>query len=433
MQEEFALRRERLMASIGPQSIAIIPAASESRRNSDVDHLFRQNSDFMYLTGFNEPDAILVLTPGNPNGDASIFVQPRDPAREQWTGLRLGKTRAAEVLQVDQAFDLDDLAAQMPKLMHGRDSVHNVWNVDPKFDDQLRQWLKSLSSQRKPGPTQRMQLELTLHELRLVKSPIELSLMQEAADISVAAHEHVMRFCEPGMQEQQLESELLHEFSRRGARHVAYSCIVASGASACIMHYLENNQTIESGDLVLIDAGCEVDCYASDITRTFPSSGRFSGRQKDLYEIVLDAQRQAIGVIEPGSTFTAPHLAARRALTQGLIDLKILDAQLDEALERNLVQRFLVHGCSHWLGMDVHDVGASVVNDQPRVLEPGMVMTVEPGIYIQDTDQMHDVDECWRGIGIRIEDDVCVTDDGNQVLTQALPKSIDDIEALMNG
>ena len=433
MQDEYALRRQRLMAAIGPQSIAIVPAAAETRRNSDVDHLFRQNSDFMYLTGFNEPDAVLVLAPGNPNGDVSIFVHPRDPAREQWTGLRLGKTHAPEVLRVNQAFELSELRSAMPALLEGRDTVHTVWNVNKEFDDQLRQWISGLKGQRKPGPSQWVQLDLTLHELRVMKSDLELEVMQQAANISVAAHEHVMQFCKPGITEQRLESELLYEFSSRGARHVAYPCIVASGSNACIMHYVENNRMIQDGDLVLIDAGCEVDCYASDITRTFPSNGRFSSHQREIYQLVLEAQRQAIDSIRPGTTFVEPHNVARRVMIEGLIELKILDASLDEAIDDNLAQRFLVHGCSHWLGMDVHDVGKSQVEGKSRSLEAGMVMTVEPGIYIQNTEEMSDVDECWRGIGVRVEDDVCVTQKGNKVLTGALAKSTGDIESLMNG
>lgn len=420
------------MAAIGPGSIAVVPAATETRRNSDVDHLFRQNSDFRYLTGFDEPDAVLVMSPGHPGGDVAMFVRPRDPVREQWTGLRLGKERAPDVLNVDQAFDLSELSTEMPKLLEGRETVHTVWNVNREFDDQLQQWLTNLKSQRRQSPTQWTQLDLTLHELRLTKTEHEIGIMQRAADISVAAHEHVMRFCQPGMTEQRLESELLHEFSSRGARHAAYPCIVASGSNACIMHYIENSRTIEDGDLILIDAGCEIDCYASDITRTFPSSGRFSSHQRELYEVVFEAQRQAIEVIKPGATFIEPHNVARRVLTEGLIDLKILNASLDQALEENLAQPFLVHRCSHWLGMDVHDVGTVTVDGESRILESGMVMTVEPGIYIQDSEEMDDIDECWRGIGIRIEDDVCVTQHGNDVLTSALAKSVEEVEMLMN-
>ena len=420
------------MAAIGPGSIAVVPAANETRRNSDVDHLFRQNSDFRYLTGFDEPDAVLVMTPCHPDGDVAMFVRPRDPAREQWTGFRLGKERAPDALNVDRAFDLSELSTEMPKLLEGRDTVHTVWNVNREFDDQLQQWFANLKGQRRQGPTQWTQLDLTLHELRLTKSQYEIDIMQRAADISVAAHEHVMRFCQPGLTEQRLESELLHAFSSRGARHTAYPCIVASGSNACIMHYVENSRTIEEGDLILIDAGCEVDCYGSDITRTFPSNGRFSSHQRELYEVVLEAQRQAIGVIKPGATFIEPHNVARKVLTEGLIDLKILNASLDEAMEENLAQPFLVHGCSHWLGMDVHDVGTRTVDGESRSLESGMVMTVEPGIYIQDSEEMRDVDECWRGIGIRMEDDVCVTQDGSEILTSALAKSVEEVETLMN-
>ena len=429
--QEFARRRDRLMAAIGPRSIAIVAGAKELRRNGDTHFPFRQESDFFYLTGFAEPNALLVLTPCREEGEVTIFVNPSDPSAEQWTGRRLGVDAAPQVLGVDSAHDIAELDEQLPSLIEGRQAIHAHFGIDELFDQKIFSCTRKVKAQRKSSPEEFANLSQTLHELRVIKSPLEQEQMQRAADITVQAHIRAMKSCRPGLTEWHLEAELVSEFMLNGARFSAYPSIVASGNNACIMHYVDNDAFLNDGDLVLIDAGCELDHYASDVTRTFPVSGRFSEPQRDLYQLCLEAQAGAIAAAKPNAKFTDPHDAARKILTQGLIDLKIIDGPLDVALQDESDRRFLVHRCSHWLGLDVHDVGAYVDNGKSRVLAPGMVLTVEPGVYIPMNKSMQDVDPKWRGIGVRIEDDVLITADGNQVLSSEAPKKLDDIEALM--
>ncbi len=428
---EFARRRDRLMAAIGPKSVAIIAGAKEIRRNGDTHYPFRQESDFFYLSGFAEPNALLVLTPLREEGEVSIFVNPRDPSAEQWTGRRLGVEAAPQVLGVNHAFDVSEIDKQLPQLIEGRQAIHAHFGFDTSFDQRIFSCTSKLKSQRKDAPQEFVDLSNSLHELRVVKSPHEQECMQRAADVTVGAHIRAMESCRPGLYEWHLEAALVSEFMSGGARHAAYPSIVASGENACIMHYIDNNAMLNANDLVLIDAGCELDHYASDVTRTFPISGRFSDRQKELYELCLIAQERAIESAKPGAKFNDPHDTARQVLTQGLIDLEIMDGPLDAALEQNDDRRFLVHRCSHWLGLDVHDAGAYMEDGKSRVLEPGMVLTIEPGIYIPSNESMEDVDPQWRGIGLRIEDDVLITPEGNQVLTASAPKNVDEIESLM--
>lgn len=428
---EFARRRDRLMAAIGPKSVAIVAGAKEQRRNGDTHYPFRQESDFFYLTGFAEPNALLVLAPLRDEGEVTIFVNPSDPSAEQWTGRRLGVDAAPQVLGVDQAFDVAEFDTQLAQLIEGRQAIHAHFGFDAAFDQQIFSSSTKLKSQRKAAPQEFVALSHSLHELRVVKSPHEQECMQRAANITIRAHIRAMKACKPGLGEWNLEAELISEFMSSGARYAAYPSIVASGENACTMHYVDNNARLNEGDLVLIDAGCELDHYASDVTRTFPVSGRFSGRQRELYDLCLDAQEHAIDSAKPDAKFTDPHDAARNVLTQGLIDLGILDGPLDAALEQNADRRFLVHRCSHWLGLDVHDAGAYMEDGKSRALAPGMVLTIEPGIYIPSNDSMKDVDSKWHGIGIRIEDDVLITADGNQVLSDDAPKKADEIESLM--
>lgn len=429
---EYSQRRDRLMAAIGPRSVAIIAGAKELRRNGDTHFPFRQESDFFYLTGFAEPDALLVLAPCAENAETTLFLNPKDPGAEQWTGIRLGVDAAPERLDIDQAFDVNRMDEELPKLIEGRQSIHALFGFDSAFDQRIFSWINKVKTRRRSHPGEFVNLSQSLHELRVIKSPVEQDQMQRAADITAKAHIRAMTFCEPGKSEWHLEGELLSEFMSQGARFSAYPSIVASGENACIMHYIENDATLTDGDLVLIDAGCELDHYASDVTRTFPVNGKFSAEQRELYELCLEAQKSAIAAAVPNRRFGDPHEEARRVLTQGLIDLKIIDCEsVDSAIEEGKEKRFLVHRCSHYLGLDVHDVGMYEDNGKSRVLEPGMVLTVEPGIYIPSNEQMQDVDSRWQGIGVRIEDDVLVTAEGNHVLSEKAPKELSDIESLM--
>ena len=430
---ELQRRRSRLMATIGPTGVAVVFGNTEVSRNGDTHYPFRQHSDFFYLTGFSEPNAVLVLAPFHEKGETAIFVNSRDPNMEQWNGYRLGPDRASETLGVDTAFPIQQLDTEILKFLTGREAVHALWNANTKLDERILDWLHTLKRKRREAPEELANLALTLHELRLIKSEVEQAQMQQAADITADAMTHAMQYCEPGMFEWQLDAEIQSVFLRNGAKAPAYPTIVGSGDNACIMHYIENNRKMTAGDLVLIDAGCELDHYASDVTRTFPVSSKYSKAQRTIYELVLEAQTHAIAVASLGNRFRDPHETSRKVLTQGLIDLGLLKTDLDEALEQNLDRRFLVHGCSHWLGLDVHDVGRTVYEGKSRRLEPGMVLTVEPGIYIPNNDTMSDIAEHWRGIGVRIEDDVLITTEGNHVLSNKAPKTPDDIEALMNG
>ena len=424
-------RRQRFMAAIGPESVAVVMSTGEKKRNSDVDYLFRPNSDFVYLTGFHEPDSVLVLAPGHATSEETLFVRPRDVEAEQWNGRRLGAERVPEFLGIDNAYTVEEIHQVLPNLWDGRDVLYI--EQDPEAESRIDVLLGATKTASLTPPNERASFEETLHELRLFKSDVEIKYMQTAANISAAAHTRTMQFCQPGTTELALESELQHEFAMRGARFTAYPSIVASGDNACIMHYVENDATVQDGDLVLIDAGCEYQCYASDITRTFPANGRFSSRQRDIYELVLEAQLAAIDSVATGNPFTCPHDTSTKVLAQGLADLGILKGSLDEILEQELAKPFTVHRCSHYLGMDVHDVGRREIDGKDRVLEPGMVLTVEPGLYFSTNESMPEFDPAWEGIGIRIEDDVLVTDSGNHVLTSDVPKRADDIESLMNG
>ena len=431
LKREYRRRRQRFMAAIGPESVALVFATGEKRRNADVDYLFRPHSDFVYLTGFHEPDGLLVLAPGHATLEETLFVRPRDIAAEQWNGRRLGAERVKETLGIDNAFTVEEFNDVIPNLLDGRDVLHV--DDDVETSEQIDDWLSTMKEAEREPPQAREAMADTLHELRLIKSESEIATMQAAANISVAAHQRAMRYCKPGISELALESELQHEFALRGARFTAYPSIVASGANACIMHYIQNDATIQDGDLVLIDAGCEYRYYASDITRTFPANGRFTPPQRDVYELVLSAQLAAIDRAKTGNVFTDPHTTSTRILAQGLIDLGVLHGSLDEVLENELAKPFTVHRCSHFLGLDVHDVGKREIGGEDRVLEPGMVLTIEPGLYFGNAETMPDLDPKWHDIGVRIEDDVVVTESGNHILSADAPKSAADVESLMAG
>lgn len=431
-QQEFADRRQDLMTIMGDNSIAILPAAPERTRNRDVEHPYRQNSDFWYLTGFAEPEAVMVLLPGREHGEYVLFCRERDPAMETWNGYRAGPEGAVNDFGADDAFPINDIDEILPGLIEGTGRVYYDLGHDAEFDRRLMGWVNRIREQVRSGaqpPGEFLALAHHLHDMRLFKSAAEIKLMQQAASISAGAHKRAMQAVKPGMMEYQLEAEYLHEFMVNGARSPAYPSIVGGGANACILHYIENSQPLRDGDLVLVDAGGELENYASDITRTFPVNGRFSAPQRTLYELVLTSQYAAIEATHPDNHWNVPHEAVVKILTQGLVDLGILKGDVNELIETGAYRRYFMHRTGHWLGLDVHDVGDYRIQDQWRQLEPGMTLTVEPGLYIPPHDET--VDEQWRGIGIRIEDDVVVTKNGCTVLSDAVPKTVADIEALM--
>lgn len=432
--KEFARRRAMLMADMQQNSIAIIPSASETVRNHDVTYPFRQDSNFYYLTGFNEPDAVAVLIPGREHGEYVLFCRDKDVTRELWDGYRAGPEGACEQYQADDAFPIGDIDEILPGLLESKVCVYYAMGRHREFDAQVMDWVNSIRANIRSGaqpPGEFINLDHYLHDLRLYKSAAEIKMMQKAGEISAKAHKRAMRFCQPGVYEYQLEAEILHEFAMSGARLPAYNSIVGGGANACVLHYVENNQQLNNGDLVLIDAGCELDYYAADITRTFPVNGKFSEEQKAIYQLVLDAQLAAIEQAKPGNHWNQPHDATVQVITQGLIDLGLLQGDLEQLIEEQAYTEFYMHRAGHWLGMDVHDAGDYKVNGQWRVLEPGMVFTIEPGIYISPNNTR--VAAKWRGIGVRIEDNIAITRTGNQVLTDEVPKTVEAIEALMAG
>ncbi len=428
--KHFAKRRKRVLAALGSDAVAIIPAASEQVRNRDTHFTFRQNSDFRYLTGFDEPDAFLILAPKHELGASILFVRPRDAAREQWDGRRAGVTGALKDYGVDQAFTLDELDAKLPELLAGREQVFAPLGEDMGFAGRLFGWLAAVRRLQRAGvkaPGGWQDSAPLLHEMRLFKDEDELRVLREACRISELGHVAAMRACRPGAVEYALEAELLHTFRQHGGE-AAFPSIVAGGQNACILHYTENRSHLNKGELVLVDAGCEWGGYCGDISRTLPVGGRFSSAQRDVYSVVLAAQQAAIDAVRPGANFIQPHEAAVQVLTEGLVDLKLLKGKVSKLIEKEAYKRFYMHRTGHWLGMDTHDVGAYKVDGAWRALEPGMVLTVEPGLYI---DAGRDVPKELRNIGIRIEDDVLVTRESHEVLTEAAPKSIAALEALV--
>jgi len=429
---EFARRRKNLMALMDPNSIAIIPSARAQLRSRDTEYSFRQDSDFYYLLGFTEPEAVLVLMPARRHGQVVVFCRERDPGMELWNGGRAGPETVCEKFGVDDAFPIGDSDEILPGLLEGRERVYYSMGRSPEFDGKIMGWVNSIRGKEASGavpPGEFSDLDHMLHELRLYKSAAEIRLMRRAADITAAAHKRAMKTCRSGLYEYHLEAELQHEFAMSGARHPAYTSIVGSGTNACVMHYIENDSKLRDGDLVLIDAGCELEYYASDVTRTFPVNGRFSKEQRALYEVVLNAQLAAIAEVKPGNHWNQPHDASVRVITEGLVELGLLKGRVAELIKRQAYRTFYMHRVGHWLGLDVHDVGDYRVSDEWRLLEPGMVMTVEPGLYIGADNRK--VAKKWRGMGIRIEDDVVITDAGCDVISAGAPKTVEEIEAWM--
>ena len=430
--QEYKRRRRHLMQIMGNDAVAIIPAALVRMRNRDAEFQYRQDSDFHYITGFDEPEAVAVLVPEREHGEYILFCRENDKKMEIWNGPRAGQDGAIEKYAADDSFPIEDIDDILPGLLENKEKVYYTMGVHPDFDQRVIKWVNHLREQSRQGvhtPGEFVALDHQLHDMRLYKSAAEIKVMRNAAKISAKAHIQAMQFCKPGLYEYQLEAELLHSFMHQGARFPAYSSIVGGGVNGCILHYVENRDVLKDGDLVLIDAGAELECYASDISRTFPVNGKYSKEQRALYEIVLAAQLAAIEQVKPGKHWNDPHEAAIKVITQGLIDVGILKGKLATLIKKEAYKDFYMHRTGHWLGMDVHDVGDYKVDEEWRVLEPGMVLTVEPGLYISaDNDK---VAKKWHNIGIRIEDDVLVTKNGHEVLSKDAPKDPDEIEALM--
>ncbi|MCC4619411.1 Xaa-Pro aminopeptidase [Xanthomonas cassavae CFBP 4642] len=428
---EYARRRKQLMQMAGEHAILILPAAPERVRSHDTHYPYRQDSDFWYLSGFPEPEAVLVLVPGRKHGEAILFCRERDAEREAWDGPREGQEGAVERYGMDDAYPIDDVDEILPGLLEGRSRVYYHFGRDVDFDLKLIGWLKRVREQVRHGaqpPHEFLELGHLLHEQRLFKSRDEIALMQQAADISVRAHRAAMRLARPGVHEYALQAEVEREF-RAADAWPAYGSIVGTGSNACVLHYRANAARSRDGELVLIDAGAEYRGYAADITRTFPVNGRFTPAQRALHDLVGAAQAAALAQARPGVAYEAGHLAAVEILTEGLLRLGLLTGKLERIIAEGHYTRFYRHKTGHWLGLDVHDVGDYKLAGESRLLEPGMVFTIEPGLYVSADDTS--VNARWRGIGIRTEDNVLITADGHRVLTDALARSADEIEAEM--
>ena len=426
-------RRTELVNQIGADDIVIIPTSSVKSRNSDVEYQFRPDSDFYYLTGFNEPEAVAVICPGRPQGEYVIFCRERDELREMWDGRRAGLEGAVEYFGADDAFPIEDIGEILPGMMEEREKVYTTVGRYPDFDALILSWLNKIKRDVRIGkhaPYELVDLNHLLHEQRLIKRKDEIAIMRKAGKISAAGHKRAMQVCKPDMFEYQVQADMECEFRKAGSSYNAYPSIVAGGENACILHYTENNHALKDGDLLLIDAGAELNCYAADISRTFPVNGKFTAEQRALYSIVLDAQTAAFDKSSVGYSWNDGHEAAVAVISQGLLDEGLLSGNLEQVLETKSYTQFYMHRTGHWLGMDVHDVGDYQLDETWRELEPGMVFTVEPGIYVNPSD---DVDERWHNIGIRIEDNVLVKKSGIEILTDAAPKLPDDIEAVMAG
>ncbi len=431
--QEFSRRRRQLMEMMGEKSVAILPAAPIRIRNRDVEYDYRQDSDFYYLSGFPEPESVLVLVPGREHGEYILFCRENDREKEIWNGPRAGHDGAVSRYGADDSVPIDDIDDILPGLLEDKERVFYTMGNLLDFDQRLIGWVNRLRKGARAGihtPGEFVSLDHLLHEMRLYKSSQEIKAMKTAADISCLAHTRAMQVCRPGMKEFQLQAELEYIFKHEGASSSAYASIVGSGHNACILHYVENSATMKKGDMVMIDAGAEFDYYAADISRSFPVNGKFSRAQRALYELVLDAQQAAIEEVKPGKHWNDPHNAAVKVLAKGMIDLGLLKGSVKNVIAKEKYRQFYMHRTGHWLGMDVHDVGDYKVEDEWRLLEPGMTLTVEPGIYVAGGNSK--VAKKWWDIGIRIEDDVLVTKTGHEVLTAGVTKQIDEIEALMD-
>lgn len=420
------------MDLMGNNSIAILPSARELVRSRDTHFAFRQDSDFHYLTGFPEPEAVLVLLPGREHGEYVMFCREKDPVMETWHGRREGQAGAKKHFGCNDAFPIDDIDDILPGLMEGRERIYYEFGNHADFDNSIMGWINILRAQVKKGaqpPGELIDLSHILHDMRLIKSKAEINIMHQAAELSADAHIAAMKVCQPGMNELSIEAELKYQFARQGARNEAYSSIVAGGENACILHYVENDSVLNDGELLLIDAGAELHGYAADISRTFPINGRFSEEQKIAYQWVLKANVEAIKAAVAGNPWSAPHEVAVKILTEGLVSMGILNGDVEALVEEEAYKPFYMHKTGHWLGLDVHDVGDYLQDKEPRILAEGMVLTVEPGLYFAP--KTKGLDKKWWGIGIRVEDDVLITNKSNRVLSEKVPKTVKEIEEIM--
>jgi len=427
---EYSRRRKKLMQEMSKNSIAIIPAAAMTIRNRDVEHPFRQDSDFYYLTGFNEPEALAIIAPKHKMGEYSLFCRERDPAMETWTGARAGIEGARKTYGANMAYPYSEIDTQLPKLLEGCQRIYYSLGNHRDFDYRIPHWLKQLRDKSRAGterPTELFELDQLVHEMRLFKTPKEIKTMRQAANISAQSHIKAMQMCNPGMYEYEIAAEIHRNFEHNGC-DTAYGSIVGGGANGCVLHYIENNKPLKDGELLLIDAGAEKEYYASDITRTFPINGKFSAAQKVVYNIVLAAQEAAINAVKPGNHWNQPHEAAVKVITRGLVKIGLLKGNVAKLIKDGAYRRFYMHRTGHWLGMDVHDVGDYKQKGNWRKFKPGMVLTVEPGIYIPAGSK--GVAKKWWNIGIRIEDDVVVTTKGCDVLSKDAPKTVAEIEQI---
>lgn len=430
--QEFARRRKRLMQMMGDSAVAILPAAPIRIRNRDVEHDYRPDSDFYYLTGFPEPGAVVVLIPGRKQAEYILFCREQNPETEVWTGYMAGQEDAVDVYGANDSFPIDDIDEILPGMLENKQRVYYTMGTHPDFDQRLIGWVNRLRKQSRAGihtPGEFVSLDHLLHDMRLIKSTQEIKAMKRAASISAKAHIKAMQFCKPGTMEYQVEATILHSFMQQGARHSAYGSIVGGGANGCVLHYTQNTDSLKDGDLVLVDAGAEYDYYAADITRTYPVNGKYSKAQRAVYDVVLEAQRAAIELVKPGNHWNEPHEAAVEVMTDGLIKLGLIKGTIKRAIKNEKYKKFYMHRTGHWLGMDVHDVGDYKIEDEWRVFEPGMTLTVEPGTYISAA--LKGIAKKWTNIGIRIEDDVLITKDGCEVLSSAVPTDPDEIEHIM--
>ncbi|BCE00616.1 Xaa-Pro aminopeptidase [Marinicellulosiphila megalodicopiae] len=427
----FKTRRQALIQLLPENCVAIIAGATEQTRNNDVEFPFRQTSDFYYLTGFEEPDAFLVLCPKRSDGETILFVRPKDKNMEIWNGYRAGPEGAIQDYLADEAFEVEQIDEIVPNLMFDCRSVYASFGQNPDFDQHIMHWVNQVKSHARKGvsaPTQFNDISNLIHEMRLIKSDAEIEQLRKAAQISAQAHHIAMQQCNDGVMEYQLDAHINFHSKMNGSKREAYSSIVGSGNNACILHYVSNDQPIKNGDLVLIDAGCEYNYYAADITRTFPANGKFSKEQATLYQLVLDAQSAALAEVKPGNLYNAPHQAAVKILTHGLVDLGLLTGDVNKLVEDEAYKTYYMHNTGHWLGMDVHDAGRYKIDGKWREFKPGMVITIEPGLYVALDNEQAPIE--YRGIGIRIEDDIVITETGYDVLSKDCVKEIKDVEAM---
>ena len=434
MQAEYSQRRQQLMAKIG-NGTAIFRSAPTAVMHNDVEYTFRQDSDFFYLTGFDEPEAVAVLAPHHPEHQFVLFVRPKEPEKEVWTGYRCGVEGAKERFGAHEVYSIAELDEKLPQYLEKSDRIYYRLGRDLTFNDTiLKHWQRLMATypKRGTGPIAIEDTRPILSSMRVVKSQAELELMRKAAAISVEAHNYAQEIAKPGRYEYEIQAEMERIFRLQGGMGPAYPSIVASGANACVLHYIENKRQMQDNELLLIDAGCVYEYYNADITRTFPVGGKFTTEQKTLYELVLSAQLQAIASVKPGNPYSAVHDTAVRVLTEGLVELGLLKGQIDDLIKEEKYKPFYMHRTGHWLGLDVHDAGVYQHGENPQLLQPGQVLTVEPGLYIvPDTKPAEDqpeIDKRWVGIGIRIEDDVLVTDTGHEILTAGVPKAVEELE-----